>query len=89
MVWPFTVAIPITSFLHFDIATLTDLYTKTKAEFERQLLAGQTFSHSSRNRGGVDFRALTETLQAIKYSIELNGGTLVDETVADLSQEQV
>jgi hypothetical protein len=83
------VAIALNAFVNLPAATVTALKAKYQAEMERQLLAGQNFGQSGRSRGGITHEALVDALAALAYAESYQSGTLVTDTIADLSNDPV
>ncbi len=78
-------AVPINSFVHHTAAELSTMLTNAEAELNRLLIGGASFGlPSGRSRTGVEMESLVSVIAALKYAIKLVGGTIVEETIADL-----
>lgn len=79
-------AIALTAYLNMSLADCQTRLTAVQAEISRQLVAGGQFSALNRSRAGVNFETLSQMEAALQYAVAVKGGTLPDETVADLSR---
>jgi len=79
-------AVAVDAFILLSSAELATLRTKAVAELNAQIIAGQSWTRQgSHQKTGIDFEKLTETIRALDYAIKLKGGTIVLDTVADMS----
>ena len=74
------------SFTHWSLTDLIEERDLVKAEIRRILLAGQSFGDGlGRTRTGVRLDELIRYRNALEEAIAENNGSVITETVADLS----